>query len=125
MAIYAWFSLVTDRLPTRDPSETVALEVDATMSPPTPGAALLRVLTGLPSALALAVLAWIGGVVWVIAAILVLIKQSFGDWAYDYLAGLQRWTARLLVYQAALVETYPPFSFAEQPRGELPAARAL
>jgi hypothetical protein len=123
-ALYAWAGLVADRLPSRSPSETVALTVDVA-SPPTPGSALLRVITGLPSTLVLWILGWIGVFVWLWAALSILVTRRIGPSAFGYLVGLQRWTLRLLVYQASLVDEYPPFSFAETPpvgQGQEPLA---
>lgn len=35
--------------------------------------------------------------------------------ASAYLLGLQRWSVRMLAYQACLTDAYPPFSFADTP----------
>jgi hypothetical protein len=122
-AICAWTGLVTDRLPSRSPPETVELAVAPT-SQPTPGSALWRVITGLPSALVLAILGFIGSFVWFWAALSILFTERIGVHAFHYLVGLQRWSVRLLVYQASLVDAYPPFSLAEEP-ASLPTARAM
>ena len=113
-AIYAWFGLVADRLPDRSPQDIVRLEIEPS-GRPTPGSALVRLLTGLPSALVLWLLGIIGWFVWLWAALSVLINERVGDGAFGYLTGLQRWTVRLLAYQASLVAAYPPFSFEESP----------
>ena len=44
---------------------------------------------------------------------------------YRYLVGLQRRSIRLPVYQASLVDEYPPFSFADTPTNVVPGARAV
>ena len=124
-AISAWAGLVAEQLPARTPDEVVRLEVEPSGARPTPGGVLVRVLTGLPSALVLALLAWIGGLVWLWAALTILIGERIGDGAFRYLAGLQRWSVRLLAYQAGLVDAYPPFGFAEAPPPALPTARAM
>lgn len=123
-AICAWTGLVVEKLPTADPGETVALAVTPTARP-TPGGALWRVVTGLPSALVLAVLGWIGAFVWLWAALSVLVAERVGPHAFHYLVGLQRWSVRLLVYQAALVDDYPPFSLAETAAPAPPVARTV
>jgi hypothetical protein len=107
-AVSAWVGLVADRLPARSPDETVTLVIDAGARPPARGV-LIRVITGLPSAIALAVLCWIGVFVWLWAAMTILIAQRIGPSAFAYLTGLQRWSVRLLAYQAGLVDAYPPF----------------
>ena len=123
-AICAWAGLITERLPGRSPSETVTVELDETMHrPPTPGSAIWRVIAGIPSALVLAVLGWIGCFVWLWAALSILVNERVGPGAFHYLVGLQRWSIRLLAYQASLVDEYPPFSFSDSAPA-LPAARA-
>jgi hypothetical protein len=111
-AIYAWFALVVDRLPSRSPDETVRVDVEP-MGAPTSGTALLRLLLGLPSALALALLGLVAPFVWLWAALTVLLGERVGNGAFRFLAGMQRWSVRLLAYQASLVDAYPPFSFEE------------
>jgi len=111
-AVFAWAWLVTDELPSREPSETVRLSIDG----PTvnePSRALWRVITGLPSALMLGLLSFFGGLVWLWAALTVLMSERVGSAPHRYLEGLQRWTFRLLAYQASLVEEYPPFTLHE------------
>jgi hypothetical protein len=121
-AIFAWLGLAADALPLRSPEETVRLEVEPS-GQPTASSALWRLLIGLPSALVLGLLAFVGGFVWLWAALVVLIDERVGDGAFRFLAGLQRWSVRLLAYQASLVEPYPPFSFDDTPRRPLPEAR--
>jgi hypothetical protein len=122
-AISAWAGLIAEHVPSRSPDETVRVDVEGTAHP-TPRSALLRLLSGLPSALALAFLCWIGVVVWLWAALSILFTERVGPGAYNYLAGLQRWSIRLLAYQASLVDEYPPFSFSDVVPAAVPAARA-
>lgn len=118
-SVSAWVGLVADRLPARSPGETVSLTIDADESPrPSAGGALLRIVTGLPSALVLMVLCVLGMFVWLWAALSILVNRRIGPGAFEYLVGLQRWSVRLLAYQASLVDMYPPFSFAESPAKE-------
>jgi hypothetical protein len=121
-ALSAWVGLITDRLPARSPAETVSLAIEGSPRP-TPASAMWRVITGLPSALVLALLCWLGCLVWLWALLSILVRQQVGTWAFDYLVGLQRWSVRLLAYQASLVDEYPPFSFADAPPPALPTAR--
>jgi hypothetical protein len=109
-AVYAWFALVTDSLPARLPDEEVRVVVEP-QGTPTAASALWRIVTGVPSALVLAFLGCVGGLVWLWSALQVLLFERVGDGAHAYLAGVQRWSVRLLAYQASLVDAYPPFSF--------------
>jgi len=110
-AVNAWVGLTTDRLPVRSPEESVALHVAGEASPPTTGSALARVLTGLPCLLVLMIVGCFGALVWLWAALTILIGERVGPVASAYLLGLQRWSVRLLTYQASLTDAYPPFSF--------------
>ena len=110
--ISAWTGLVIDRLPDGPSHSPIELELEGT-SHPTAGSALARVITGLPSAIVLAILGCIGSLVWLWAALSVLFTEHVGEHAHAYLVGLQRWSIRLLAYQASLVDEYPPFSFTD------------
>lgn len=122
-AISAWAGLIAEHVPSRSPAETVRVEVETTAHP-TPGSALRRLLSGLPSAFVLVFLCWIGMFVWLWAALSILFTERIGPGAFDYLVGLQRWSIRLLAYQASLVDEYPPFSFSDLAPSPPPAARA-
>lgn len=111
-AFCGWTGLVIEAMPQSAPEEKVSVEV-AIASQATAGGALWRVVTGLPSAIVFAILLWIGGLVWLWAALSILIAGRVGPHAFAYLVGLQRWSIRLLAYQACLVDEYPPFSFSE------------
>lgn len=113
-AVSAWAGLIAERLPGSAPDDDVHIAVDIQPST-TASAALWRVVTGLPSALALAILCWVGVFVWCWAALTILFTERVGDRTFRFLEGLQRWSIRLLVHQAALVGDYPPFSFTDDP----------
>jgi hypothetical protein len=113
--VFAWMGLTAERLPARAPEEVVTLTIDAAAPRPTPGAAILRVFTGLPSLIVLALLGMVGGLVWLWAAVTILVEERVGAGAFRFLVGLERWALRLLAYQACLVDEYPPFSFADEP----------
>jgi hypothetical protein len=121
-AVSAWAGLISDRLPTRRPDEILVLEIESDAHP-TPSSAMWRLITGLPSALVLCFLGWIGVFVWIWAALSILLTRQIGPGAFEYLAGLQRWSIRLLAYQASLVDEYPPFSFADREPVGIPPAR--
>lgn len=123
-AISAWASLVADRLPARSPDETVSLTLERAATPSSSSAAW-RVITGIPSAIVLALLGFIGVLVWLWAALSVLVTERVGRRSFKFLVGLQRWSLRLLMYQASLVDEYPPYSFddhQDNPQGTLHAA---
>lgn len=120
-AIAAWVGLTTDRLPIATYAETVVLDVERTARP-TAGSAMWRIVTGLPSAFVLSILCWFGVFVWLWAALTILFVRRVGDRTFGYLTGLQRWSARLLAYQASLVDEYPPFSF-DAPQDRFPRAQ--
>lgn len=121
-AVSAWAGLIAEKLPTRSPAETVTLVVEGGPRP-TASSAIWRVITGIPSALVLALLCWVGVFVWIWAALTILFAQRVGTHAFHYLEGLQRWSLRLLVFQASLVDEYPPFSFSDTAAPPLPVAR--
>ena len=122
-AICAWAGLISDRLPARSPEETVELEI-VRSSHPTPGAAMWRLIAGVPSAIVLALLGFVGCFVWLWAALSILVHERVGKGAFEFLVGLQRWTLRLLAYQASIVDEYPPFSFGDAAPPALPSMRA-
>ena len=122
-AFYGWLGLVTDALPSRSPDDAIHVEVDF-CGAPTPGSALIRIVLALPSIVVLALLGIVAGFVWLWAALSVLLNERIGDGAHEFLVGMQRWGVRLIAYQAALVDDYPPFSFAEGPRRSADATTA-
>ncbi|MBS1122873.1 MAG: putative rane protein [Deltaproteobacteria bacterium] len=124
-AISAWAGLIAELLPGRTPEETVRLEIDRTTVHPTPGSAMMRLISGIPSAIVLAILCWLGMFVWLWAALTILVSERVGPGAFHYLVGLQRWSIRLLAYQASLVDEYPPFTFADVARPGLPTAQIV
>ena len=111
-AIFGWFGLVVEEPPTREVPENLRIDVAPT-GHPTAASALWRIILGIPSVLVLAVLWVVAAFVWLFAAIQVLIDERVGDTAFGILAGVQRWSVRLLGYQASLTEAYPPFDFEE------------
>ena len=111
-AVCGWAGLVIDQVPLRIPDETMRLSIGGTPHP-TPGGAIARIVTGLPSALVLSLLCAIGVFVWLWAAVSIVLTRRVGPLSFEYLVGLQRWSIRLLAYQASLVDAYPPFTLAD------------
>jgi hypothetical protein len=111
-AATTWLGLGVERLPSTSPDETIRLSIDGTPSQ-SAGAAALRILWGLPSALLLGLLSLFGALVWLWAAFTILVGERVASSAWAYLVGLQRYGYRLLAYQAALVDDYPPLALSE------------
>jgi hypothetical protein len=109
LALYAYLILLSDRFPSEMPEETVTFDVTPQGSPSV-GSALLRLIVSIPSAFVLAILGLVGFVILVIAAVSVLIKETYSEDLYNFQLGIMRWQARLLGYHASLVDQYPPFA---------------
>ena len=119
MGFYSYMALASDRLPFERPEEVVQLRVQPSGSP-TVGSALLRLILAIPHAIVLSLLGIIFAIVWIIAAVSILINETSPKWASSYIRGYLRWNARVFAYLASLVEEYPPFSFDAGPSAELP-----
>ncbi len=109
VAFYAYLIILTDRFPTERPEEIVRFEVRAGGSP-TVGSALLRLIYSIPNAFVFVLLGIVSVAVWLIAAVIVLIRESYPEGLYNFQRGVLRWEARLLGYHASLVDEYPPFA---------------
>ena len=71
---------------------------------------MLRILYAIPSLIVLAVLSFVGAIVWVSSVVLVLAGEPYPESLLRFLLGLVRWEASLLAYLASLVDEYPPFT---------------
>jgi hypothetical protein len=114
VAFYAYLGILTDRFPTEKPEEIVRFEVQ-TSGTPTVGSALLRLIYSIPSAFVLSILSIVSAVIWLIAAVMVLVQESYPEGLFNFQRGILRWEARLLGYHASLVEQYPPFALDTEP----------
>lgn len=118
MGAYAYMNLLTDRLPGGDAGGSVSFAVapgawsasNGSASGLSVKTALLRLLYSLPSAVILGVLNVVAWFVWLSAALLIVLTESYPEGLYDFQCGVLRWQARLFAYHALLVEAYPPFS---------------
>ena len=108
LAVVAYLALVTDEWP-GDGKRPVRLRVERS-GRPSVGSALLRILYAIPSLVVLAILGFVGAIVWLLAAIVVLSRGSYPESLWKFLLGLVRWEASLLAYLASLVDEYPPFT---------------
>jgi len=106
--LVVYLALLTDRLPGAG-EHPVRFQVERSGSP-TVGSALLRIVYAIPSLIVLAILAFVGAIIWVIAVVLVLVNERYPDSLWRFLLGLVRWEACLLAYLASLVDRYPPFA---------------
>jgi hypothetical protein len=106
--LVAYLALLTDRLPGRG-EHSVRFQVDRSGSP-TVGSAVLRILYAIPSLIVLAILTFVGAIVWVIAVVLVLVREKYPEGLWRFLLGIVRWEACVLAYLASLVDHYPPFA---------------
>jgi hypothetical protein len=104
----AYIALLTDELPGggRHP---VRFEVERS-GRPTVGSALLRIVYAIPSVIVLAILTFVGSIVWVIAVVFVLVDERYPESMWRFLRGLVRWEACLVAYLASLVDRYPPLT---------------
>ncbi len=107
---YSYMALATDKLPTESPDRVVRLQVQPN-GEPTVGSALIRIILAIPHAFVLWLLSFVFAIVWIIAAVSIVINGSYPQWAASFIKGYLRWIARLMVYMASLVDEYPPFSF--------------
>jgi len=112
VGVLAYVALLTDELPGGG-RQPIRLEI-VRSGDPSVETALLRILKATPSALALALLGLAGSAVWLVAAISILLDETFPAplWSFQY--GVIAWQARLMAYLASLVAPYPPFSLETQ-----------
>ena len=118
---YAYVFFLIDRLPSEGVEEQVKFEVQRGGNPSV-GSALLRWFYSIPSWIVLGVLGWVAGILWLVAAVQVLIQENYSEGIYNYFRGYMRWQARLLGYHVSLVEQYPPFALDMEPGGTAPVA---
>lgn len=106
VSFYAYMLFVTDRFPVDAATRKVRLRIER-FGEPSIGEALLRLITSLPHALLLAVLAVASIIVSAIIFVCILFTErapeSLRGFQRDFLASL----ARFFVFHSALVDTYP------------------
>jgi hypothetical protein len=113
LGLVAYLALLTDRLPGGEGSAP-RLQVERSGSP-TMDSALLRMLYAIPSLVVLAILALFGAIVWLIAAVSILVSESYPESLWRFLRGIVNWEACLFAYLASLVDRYPPFALETGP----------
>jgi hypothetical protein len=116
LELFAYLSFVTDRFPSFSGSTDADLRIRiAPRGTPALGSALQRLLTGIPSALALLLCGVLSCFVTVVAAIGVLFTARYSGALWGFQLGVLRWQARLFAYQASLIDVYPPFTLDTSP----------
>jgi len=103
----SYLALLTDELPTIS-RPCVSMEVRSEGTPSV-GGALLRILKAIPSAICLAVLGFVGWIIWIVAAVGILLNERYPESLWRFQLGVVRWQANLLAYLTSLISPYPPF----------------
>jgi hypothetical protein len=109
LRLSAYMLLLVDRFPT-DETRSVSTEIRYT-GQPTVGSALARLITSIPSGIVLMLLWFVSSVLWIVAALAVLLGLSMPRSILAFQRGVLRWSARLVAYHASFVVEYPPWSF--------------
>jgi hypothetical protein len=104
---YAYLWLLTDALPTTKPGEgAVRLEIEPGYVP-APASALSRIISSLPALVLLAVLSVVAVVLWLVGAVVVLVKERMPPAIAGFLALTVRFQFRLAAYHLSLSDRYP------------------
>jgi len=118
----AYVYMLTDKFPSGDEPEGVMFDIQMSGSPSV-GSALLRLITSIPSAIVVGILGYISAVIWIIAAVQILMQENYSEGLFNFQRGVVRWQARLYGYHSSLVDEYPPFALDTGPEGpSAPAA---
>jgi hypothetical protein len=102
---YGYLWMLTDVLPT-----TQGGPVELHVTPeghPTMGSALSRLITSLPALVVLAVLSVVATLCWIVAAVVVLVRQRMPAGIARFIAVVLRFQFRLLAYHLSIVDRYP------------------
>jgi len=104
-AAYGFMWMLTDVLPTAQGSP-VDLRVELS-GQPTVGSALLRLITSLPALFLLMLLSVVATVLWVVAALVVVVRERLPESVARFIAVTLRYQFRLVAYHLSLVDRYP------------------
>jgi hypothetical protein len=113
LGLSAYMLLLVDRFPIED-APSVVTEIRYT-GHPTIASALSRLVTSLPSGIFLMLLWCVSSVLWIVAALAVLIGMAMPQSILAFQRGVLRWQARLVAYHASFIAEYPPWSSLERP----------
>ena len=103
---YAYLWLLTDAAPTSATPHAVELQIEAGGRPDA-SSALLRLVKSIPALLLLALMSFAASVLWVVEAIIVLVRARPSAAISDFLALTLRYQFRLIAYHLSLVDRYP------------------
>lgn len=112
LSFQAYMLFVVDRFPTGD--ETLVDFAVTTSGTPTPGGAVMRLLSSLPEALVLMILGCFGCIVSLLSGLAVLFTERVPRSFRSFQIGWLRWQARLLAYHASIVDVAPPYELTGQ-----------
>jgi hypothetical protein len=104
-AAYGFMWMLTDVLPTAQGSP-VDLRVEVSGEPAV-GSSLLRVITSLPALLLLVILSTAASLLWIVAALFVVVRERMPDGIARFIAATLRFQFRLAAYHLSLVDRYP------------------
>jgi hypothetical protein len=120
VGLYSYVMVLTDKF---DGVSEPSFHFDVSpQGSPSVGSALLRWIFGIPHLLILSALISVGGVIWLIASVMILFTETYPEGLSDFNRGIVRWVARYAAYHASLVEEYPPFALDMGAEGATPPA---
>jgi hypothetical protein len=102
---YGFMWMITDVPPTAARSP-VDLQIEPS-GQPTASSALLRLITSLPALLVFAVLSVVATLLWIVAALFVLVRERMPDGVARFIVATLRYQFRLVAYHLSLVDRYP------------------
>ena len=108
MGFFSWVSFASGRFPAS--RDIVDLRVQPSGTP-TVGSALLRFILVIPLVILLVNVGILFVACWSVAAVGILVKGTYPEWAAIIIRRYLRATARVLAYAASLVDEYPSFPF--------------
>jgi hypothetical protein len=120
-AAYGYLWLLTDSPPSTATASPVTLEIEAGGSP-TAASALLRLVRSLPALALLILCSVVAGMIWFLAALSILVSQRLPPVMGEFLTATLRYQFRLIAYHLSLVDRYPAFDLASQPRASASSA---
>ena len=113
VGFYAYMLFVTDRFPLDKRERALQLHV-AVDGHPSVGSALARLLASLPQLVVLFFVGLVSAVVSVIAAVGILLFETYPEALRTFQQEVVSWLARLFAYHGSLVQKYPPFGFGHE-----------
>jgi Domain of unknown function (DUF4389) len=103
---YAYLWLLTDTPPSAKLDGTTHFELTPDCAP-TAGSALLRIIYSLPALLLLAILSMVASVLWLVGAILILVRGQVPEGIRIFIEVTLRYQFWLVAYHLSLTTVYP------------------